>query len=362
MATQAKVAAEPLPIPTVKGIPFAGNTFEMAKDPAAFFVRCYRDYGPVYRVNVFGQKRIVIAGPEAGKFMNTKSARLGLRSKEFWQDFVDHHGASKTLTGVDGEDHQKMRAIMRDGFSRGAMAGRYHELTDIIDISIKRDWSDGPVPVVEAFQYMIVHILGEVMTGMAPLEYVRDIRVNILYILNVLVTKQRPGIMMKMPEFKKARARVDELGEKMVNEFFAHAEAGTLPKNLLGDVMRGYLNDPELIQKRDLKLLLTGPYVAGLDTVANTLAAAVYGILKTPGVAAKVQTEADALFSKDVVTERDVLGLDYIQNCLKEAMRLWPIAVAQMRTTNHDMEFEGFVIPKDETIFIGTSVILWIVF
>jgi cytochrome P450 len=356
MATQAKVAAEPLPIPTVKGIPFAGNTFEMAKDPAAFFVRCYRDYGPVYRVNVFGQKRIVIAGPEAGKFMNTKSARLGLRSKEFWQDFVDHHGASKTLTGVDGEDHQKMRAIMRDGFSRGAMAGRYHELTDIIDISIKRDWSDGPVPVVEAFQYMIVHILGEVMTGMAPLEYVRDIRVNILYILNVLVTKQRPGIMMKMPEFKKARARVDELGEKMVNEFFAHAEAGTLPKNLLGDVMRGYLNDPELIQKRDLKLLLTGPYVAGLDTVANTLAAAVYGILKTPGVAAKVQTEADALFSKDVVTERDVLGLDYIQNCLKEAMRLWPIAVAQMRTTNHDMEFEGFVIPRDETIFIGTSV------
>lgn len=356
MATQAKTAAEPFPIPTVKGIPFAGNTFEMAKDPAAFFVRCYRDYGPVYRVNVFGQKRIVIAGPEAGKFMNTKSARLGLRSKEFWQDFVDHHGASKTLTGVDGEDHQKLRAIMRDGFSRGAMAGRYHELTDIIDISIQRDWNDGPVPVVEAFQYMIVHILGEVMTGMAPLEYVRDIRVNILYILNVLVTKQRPGIMMKMPEFKKARARVDELGEKMVNEFFAHAEAGTLPKNLLGDVMRGYLNDPELIQKRDLKLLLTGPYVAGLDTVANTLAAAVYGILKTPGVAAKVQAEADALFSKDVVAERDVLGLDYIQNCLKEAMRLWPIAVAQMRTTNHDMEFEGFVIPKDETIFIGTSV------
>ena len=108
MATQAKVAAEPLPIPTVKGIPFAGNTFEMAKDPAAFFVRCYRDYGPVYRVNVFGQKRIVIAGPEAGKFMNTKSARLGLRSKEFWQDFVDHHGASKTLTGVDGEDRRSV--------------------------------------------------------------------------------------------------------------------------------------------------------------------------------------------------------------------------------------------------------------
>ena len=70
----------------------------------------------------------------------------------------------------------------------------------------------------------------------------------------------------------------------------------------------------------------------------------------------KVQAEADELFSKDVVTERDVLGLTYIQNCLKEGMRLWPIAVAQMRSTNHDLEFEGYVIPKDEKIFIGTSV------
>ena len=37
-------------------------------------------------------------------------------------------------------------------------------------------------------------------------------------------------------------------------------------------------------------------------------------------------------------------------------MRIWPIAVAQMRTTNHDLEFEGHIIPKDELIFIGTSV------
>ena len=51
-------------IPLVKGIPFIGSTFEMAKDPAAFFVRAYRDYGPVYQVNVFGRKQYVIAGVE----------------------------------------------------------------------------------------------------------------------------------------------------------------------------------------------------------------------------------------------------------------------------------------------------------
>ena len=172
-------------IPLVKGIPFIGSTFEMAKDPAAFFVRAYRDYGPVYQVNVFGRKQYVIAGVESAKLMSTKKGRDGLRSKEFWQDFVDHFGASKTLTQIDGEEHRKMRTIMRKGFSREAAAGKYHMLTDIGDKSITRDWKQGDsIPVVEAFQYMIVQMIGEMMSGDAPLEYVKDIRTNILFLLN----------------------------------------------------------------------------------------------------------------------------------------------------------------------------------
>ena len=276
-------------IPDVKGIPFVGSTFEMAKDPAAFFVRAYRDYGPVYRVNVFGRKQYCIAGVESAKLMSTKKGRDGLRSKEFWQDFVDHFGASKTLTQIDGEEHRKMRGIMRKGFSREAAAGKYHMLTEIGDKSITRDWKQGEsVPVVEAFQYMIVQMIGEMMSGDAPLEYVKDIRTNILFLLNTLVARVRPKVMLKSPKFKKASKRVDELGEKMIAQFKAYADSGELPDNLLGDVYQAHIDDPEFVQARDLSVLLTGPYVAGLDTVANTVAAATYGILKTPGVLEKV--------------------------------------------------------------------------
>jgi len=344
-------------IPDVKGIPFIGNTKEMAADPAAFFVRCYREYGPVYRINVFGRKQYVIAGVEAAKLMSTKAGREGLRSKEFWDDFVKHYGASKTLTQIDGEEHRRLRAIMRKGFSREAAQGRYHELVDIADISMSRDWKTGTsVPVVEAFQYMIVHMIGEMMSGEAPLEYVKDIRTNILFLLNVLVSRVRPKFYLKSPKFKKSSKKVAELGDKLVAQFKEYAESGNLPDNLLGDVYQAHIDDPDFVQARDLSVLLTGPYVAGLDTVANTVAACTYGILKTPGVVEKVQAEADALYAKDTVTEEDIRGLTYIQGCIKEAMRLWPIAVAQMRTTNHDLEFEGHVIPKDEMIFIGTSV------
>ncbi len=344
-------------IPDVPGLPLLGNTLEMARDPAAFFLRAYRDYGPVYRVNVFGRRTIVIAGPEASTFMTTRDGRDSLRSKEFWGDFVDFHGASKTLTGEDGKTHEKLRRIMRHGFSKAAVAGQYHRLAQITDEAIERDWLSRPqVPVVEAYQYLIVAQLGEIMTGHAPLEYVPDIRLNILYLLNTLVARTRPKILLHRPEFKRANARVNELGRDMIAEFKGHAAAGTLPSNLLGDIMHAHETDPDLIQERDLALLLTGPYVAGLDTVANTIAAATYGILKTPGVLERVQAEADALYAKDVVTEQDIHNLPAINGAIMEAMRLWPIAVAQMRTAIEDFSFAGYTIPAGEMIYIGTSV------
>lgn len=358
MATAPEIDRPPIrTIPRVKGIPVVGNTLEMARDPAAFFVRAYRDYGPVYRANVFGRDQIVIAGPEAAMFMTTREGRDSLRSKEFWADFVEAHGATQTLTGVDGPIHEKLRRVMRAGFSKEAIAGQYHRVVEIIDNATDRDWKVGTsVGVLETLQFMIVQELGEILTGEAPLEYVRDIRVNILFMLNVLVTRQRPKFMLHHPAFKRANARVRELQDTMVRDFQKKAADGTLPDNLLGDVMRAHKAEPDLIPDQDLPILLTGPYVAGLDTVANTLAAFIYGVLKTPGVAERVYAEADALFAKGMVTEADVRGLTTINGAVYEAMRLWPIAVAQMRTATRDFEFEGHLIPEGEMIYIGTSV------
>ncbi len=345
------------PIPDVKGIPFIGNTLEMAKCPASFFLRAYREYGPVYRVNVFGRKTIVIAGTEASIFMTTPLGRKNLRSKDFWEDFREFHGASRILTGTDGKEHQELRSVMREGFSREAVKGRYHELAGMVDSAIERDWKVGTkVPVVEACQYMVVQQIGELMTGVAPLEFVKDIRVNILFLLNTLVTRQRPKCFLKFPSFKKANKRFNMLGENLIAEFKEHAKNGTLPKNLLGDIMRTHNENPSLIPEQDLLLTLTGPYLAGLDTVANTLASAIYAIIKHPETLKAVQKEADELMAKETITEADVLGLTQTNNAIKEAMRLWPIAVAQMRASTCDFEFEGCLIPANELLYVGTSV------
>jgi cytochrome P450 len=343
--------------PVVPGSPIVGNALEMAKDPAAFFVNCYRKHGPVFRIKLFSQAYTVIAGVEAANFMTTREGRESLRSKEFWQGLVDEYGASRTITGEDGASHAELRNIMKRGFSRESLVGRYGELVSITDRAIDRDWRVGTaVPVVTALQYMVVEQLGDILTGAAPLEYVKDIRTNILYILNTLVTKQRPKFMLLDPRYKRAKRRVNELGESMVKDFRARAARGELPDNLIGDIMRAHIETPHIMPESDLVLTVTGPYVAGLDTVANTTASFVYRVLKHKEVLARVQAEADELFSRKNLDEADFVKLPVINGAVQEAMRLHPIAVAQMRTATKDFEFQGFNIHKDEMLFIGTSV------
>ena len=353
--------AETAPVietPLVRGYPLIGSVLGMAKDPARFFLDCYREYGPVFRVKILSKTYTVIAGVEAANFLGTREGKECLRSKEFWQGLVGEYGATRTLTGEDGEAHKELRDIMRRGYSKESVKGRYNELISITDRSIERDWKAGELaPVLQAMQYMVTDQLGSILTGSAPLEYVQDIRTTILYILNVLVTRQRPKFLLMHPRYKKAKARVFELGEKMIADYYA--KKGTKKdeeKNLIDDIMDAHLSNPRVMPASDLVLSLTGPYVAGLDTVANTISCFVYAVLKHPEVLARVQKEVDALFANGRIEEEDLKKIPAVHGAIMETMRLYPIAVAQMRTATKDFTFAGHQIKGGEMLYIGTSV------
>ncbi len=357
--TSAAQAAPLRETPNIPGLPLLGSVLSMAKDPAQFFVDSYRKYGPVARLNVLGQRYVLISGVEAANFLGTREGKDSLRSKEFWEGLVNEYGATRILTGSDGEGHKQLRDIMRHGYSKESIKGRYDELVKITDGAFKRDWPVGTeVSVLPAMQYLVVDQLGTILTGAAPLEYVKDIRVTILHILNVLVTRQRPKILLKRPIYKKSKARVFELGHKMIEQ--AKKRYGKVPedqRNLIDDIYAAHVETPEIMPASDLIVSLTGPYVAGLDTVANTISSVVYGVLKHPEVKARVLAEVDALFDKGPINEETFMKeLPAINGAIMEAMRLYPIAVAQMRTATKDFVFEGHQIYAGEMIYIGTSV------
>ncbi|WP_433360222.1 cytochrome P450 [Actinoplanes sp. CA-142083] len=350
------MTAEAVATPVVRGLPLVGNALRMGKDPAQFFVDCYREYGPVCRVKVLGREHAILAGPEAAEFMGTKEGRECLRSREFWRGLVDEYGATRTLPGEDGESHKELRDIMRRGYSREAIADRLDEVVAITDRNIDRTWRPGAtVPVVRSMQFLVTDQLGELMTGASRPEYVKDIRRATAYLLNVLVTRQRPRLMLRDPRYKRAKARVAELSRTMIDDRSDPGEDAK-PAILIDDLVRANRENPAAMPDEDLMICVTGPYVAGIDTVANTTSAFVYAVLKHPEVLERVRAEADRLFAKESITEKDLRGIPAIRGALMETMRLYPTAVVQMRTATRDFTFQGHRIAEGEALYVATTV------
>ena len=90
----------------------------------------------------------------------------------------------------------------------------------------------------------------------------------------------------------------DAYGDRAVGVVLTGANAdgsqGCEPedRNLIDDIMAAHIERPDIMPAQDLILTLTGPYVAGLDTVANTTAAITYTVLKYPEVKRRVLTVA----------------------------------------------------------------------
>src|SRR6476469_528510 len=133
----------PKKTPRVRGLPLIGSLFGMARGPAEFFVHCYRTYGPVCRLDILGREYVLISGVEAANFMGTRAGKDCLRSKEFWEGLIGKFGAKRMLTGEDGDSHQELRDIMRNGYSKQSIKGRYNQLVAITDGLLKRDWPVG---------------------------------------------------------------------------------------------------------------------------------------------------------------------------------------------------------------------------
>jgi cytochrome P450 len=343
--------------PVVGGLGGLGNAVALMRDPAAFFVDAYRRHGPVFRMRALGRGGIVLAGPEAAIFLNSRVGRDSLTSRPFWQGMVEEFGATEVVNGAEGERHHRLRGLMRDGFSRQAMRGRYADLVAGTDAALDRRCTVGGwTSVLELAQQIAAEQIGRLMIGSAPVAHVEDIRVAMLVVLNVLVARVRPRSQLRSRRYLEARRGVDALIDDIVRDFRARETGGCPLDSATAAVLRANRDTPELMPDSNVTLTLLGPFIAGIDSMANSLAACIYGILKHPEALRRVRDEADALFADDGIDEGGIRQAPAINGAMLEGMRLWPNAVAQVRTTTRDFAFAGYRIPAGERVYFGTTV------
>lgn len=343
----------PLP-PMMQGLPLIGNALDLAQDVLSFMRKGYQQHGPIFRIRALADTYTVIAGPEANLFFAREQGEH-LRSKEFWEGIDREMQADVTLISSDGPVHSELRQISKRGYSRGLYEANF---ADVIALTEKKidEWPVGESrSVVPWVQSVVVEQLGKVIVGTAPGDYGKDIYNFIRTALLVLITRQRPAFLLHLPPYKQAKRRSFELAKQIIDWHKANPPVDR-PANLIDDSISA-VREGRVLSERDLVTIALGPYIAGLDTSANTIAFMLYAIFKHPDLVSRIRQEAQELFANGVPQASDLRQVDVLHRTALETLRRYPVVPAVQRNVIAPFEFGGYRVDAGGRLFIATTAV-----
>ncbi|MBK9125470.1 MAG: cytochrome P450 [Chloroflexi bacterium] len=332
----------PVRPPRMPGIPYLTDNVNMLNDPLRYLVQGYRELGPVFRVRMGFTEYTVLAGLEANLFLQ-REAEQYLTSETLFGGMARQFNTDVMLTMLDGEPHRHMRKVMRPGFSRSAIAPHVAKVLDVVREFAETLKPGDDVAVFDSMRRLVCNEIGLITTGVKPGDRYQDILTFLAGAMNVEVVKVWPRVMLSRPSWKQAKANMLALGKEILDLHRADPprEGGRTP-DMIDDLLASVRPDGDPFTEDDLISFAVGPYIAGIDTLASTLAFFVYAIAKHPEIRARAKAEVDALFDAGTPDLNDFRKLEFLHAAAIENLRRFPATPFTPRAVKHPFTFAGY--------------------
>lgn len=341
--------------PKVAGLPLLGNSLKMSKDLVGFITEQHIKLGPVFELNAFKRKMVVLAGPEANLFL-LRQGKDHFRNRDQWLDFNTELGAVHALVSMDGADHAELRSHMRSGYSRGLAERRVEDADAILAREIGGLPAGQSIPVFGAFQRVVTEQIGHLSGGMSSHEYLRDMITYMDTLIMVHLARVYPRFMMRRPKVQRARRRANAFFEEVLAAHEPELRRDAPHRNLIDDLLEVHRTNPNLMAETDMWFAVMGPFIVGMHTVAATISYILYSLLRNPEAMDRVQAEADQLFADGQPTSEGLRNSTDALNATLETMRLYPIVPGITRQVSNSFDFAGYRIPAGTNLLVATPV------
>ncbi|KFB35469.1 cytochrome P450 CYP12F2 [Anopheles sinensis] len=342
--------------------------------------RMREDFGDLIRVaGMFGRNDIIMTyRPEdIEKVYRTEGhwpIRRGFDSFTYYRQKVrpDVFGEMGGLVTEHGEKWQKMRTIVNPVMMQPKTIKLYVDQVDEVArefmtiVSQLRD-SKNELPTdfdqwlnrwaLETMGVLALDTrLGTLKTDQSEeakkiIGLVRDV-FDLTYKLDVEVSLWK---YFKTPTFKKLMnvfddltnvimAKIDVAASRIQNSP-SHAENQSVLEKLLK------------IDKHVAMIMSFDMLMAGIDTTSSGTVGILYCLARNPEKQAKLREELRTIMPKkdSPLTPENMRNMPYLRACIKEGLRLYQPIAGNMRATGRDIVLQGYRIPKDTDIAMGTA-------
>jgi cytochrome P450 len=302
----------------------------------------HADLGDIFRLPFPNFSPVVLAGPRAGRFMLVDE-----RHNFEWRMDADPvaHLLRHGVLVEDGAAHDALRTLLAPALHRRLMEQQAQAMVACLD-EVAARWRPGQtIEVQPAMRQVALLVLTRCLFGVDIAPDLAELWEPILRTLDYI----GPGAWLLWPGLPRlGYARALRQMDNYLHRVIVAARQAPEPRaGLIGLLVSHGLSD-DLIRDQLLTLL-----IAGHDTAAATLTWALHALSRHPAVLARAQAEARAALGARPPTSADLGQLPYLDQVIKETLRLYPPIHVANRQAARDVSFDGRRIPAGARVLFS---------
>ena len=338
------------------GLPWVGQMFNFAANPYKFVEKVSNSVGEVASFTLLGQNIVLLTGDQASE--------LFYRSSD---EQLDQSAAYKLMTPIFGEGiifdapierkNEQLKMLM-PALRMEAMKDHSHKIVQEVE-DIIANWGDsGEIELVEFMKQLTINTASHCLLGR---EFRYELSDEFSHIYHDLEGGVNPIAYnfpyLPIPKFKRrdrARVRLQELVGAIVKKREAQAEK---PSDLFQSLIDMRYADGTKLSDNEITGMLIGAIFAGHHTSSGTAAWVLLELLKDRSFLRKAQAELDAILGdSNEVSFQSVRDMNFLENVLKEVLRLHPPLIILMRKVSQDLHIKNYTIKAGDMVWASPPV------
>ncbi|WP_341733527.1 cytochrome P450 [Microcoleus sp. EPA2] len=320
------------------GLPLMGDTLNFLRD-SQFAKKRHQQYGNIFKTSIFGQPTVFMCGQEANLFVLSHENQYFVVS---WPPSTKALLGPLSLALQTGADHQNRRKLLYQAFQPRALAGYIEAMEDITQRYLEKWGQMSEFAWYPELRNYTFDVACKLLVGIdsgseKPLGHYFETWCNGLFSIPLDLPFTRFG------KAKNARKLLLAELEKIIRDRQQGIPGGNDALGLLISARDDEGNSLSVEELKDQVLLLL---FAGHETLTSAIASFCLLLAQHPDVMAKVRAEQQQFPPTEPLTLEQLKQMTYLEQVLREVLRLVPPVGGGFRTVINACEFGGYEIPK----------------
>jgi len=329
------------------GLPVVGDTLNFLQD-SQFAKKRYQQYGPIFKTSIFGQPTVFMRGQEANLFILSNDNQYFV---------VTSPASTRALLGPlslslqTGANHINRRKLLFQAFAPRALVGYIGAMEDITQRYLEKWEKMETMTWYPELRKYTFDVAGKLLVGLDNGSETA-LGHNFETLAKGLFSIPWDLPWTKFGKAKKGRKLLLAELEKIIRDRQLGTPSGKDALSLLISARDEEGNSLSLDEVKDQVLLLL---LAGHETLTSALTSFCLLLAQNPDVMASLRAEQQQFPATEPLTLEQLKQMTYLEQVLREVLRLIPPVIGLFRKVINACEFGGYSIPKGWTVACGIN-------